>query len=65
MEGQNVQFVYPKFPLPVAWLNETSCLRTRSSMLPGKSPSSNGSGALNAEGTADIYSAARFLSATR
>ena len=42
-----------------------SSLATLYSMLEGKSDSVKGRGALNAEGTAAIHSAASFLSATR
>src|SRR5918912_857249 len=65
LEGQKVHAVYPKLPLPVASLRSASSLATRSSMLEGKSDVVKGSGALNAEGTAAIHWAARFLSATR
>src|ERR687897_964716 len=65
LEGQKVHAAYPKLPLPVASLRDASCLATLSSMLAGKSDCSKGKGALNAEGTAAIHSAARSLSAVR
>src|SRR5215204_4397804 len=65
LEGQKVHVAYPKLPLSVAWLRETSCLLTRLSMLEGKSDVLKGRGALNWAGTSAIHLADRCLFATR